>query len=211
MIGDKLVITDYHRAGAAKAMEHVRGRLGEGGFAISVSGESGSGKSETAHCLAELLEKEGRKVVILAQDDYFRIPPKTNAKYRRTDILWVGPHEVNLDLMSRNVKQIKGGASSFVKNLVNFDEDHIGGEVVEGGPWDVVIAEGTYVSMLQGLNVRVFIDRTYHQTKKARLKRAREEVEGSFIEQVLEIEHRVIANEKPGADVVIPPPPEEAE
>jgi hypothetical protein len=63
--------------------------------------------------------------------------------------------------------------------------------------------------MLMGLNVRVFIDRTYHQTKKSRLERAREEAEGDFIEQVLEREHQIISKEKGGADVVIAPPPED--
>lgn len=210
MIGDKLIITDYHRNAAALAMETVKKRLGEGSLAISVSGESGSGKSETGHCLAELLIEKGLKVVVLAQDDYFRLPPKTNGAYRRTDIDWVGSGEVNLDLMSRNVAQIKAGAGSIVKPLVNFDEDKIGGQSLDSGPWDAVVAEGTYTSLLDHLDVRVFIDRTYHQTKKARLSRAREEVEGKFIEDVLEREHRIISAEKARADVVIPPPPEEA-
>ncbi len=208
MIGDKLVIKEYHRQAAKQAMELIETRLGVGRFAISVSGESGSGKSETAQCLGELLEAIGKKVVVLAQDDYFRIPPKTNGAYRRTDMLWVGPGEVNVDLMGRNVKQIKGGATSIVKPLVNFDKDVIGGETLDGGPWDIVIAEGTYTSMLMGLNVRVFIDRSYHQTKKSRLERAREEAEGDFIERVLETEHQIISKEKGGADVVIPPPAE---
>lgn len=211
MIGDKLIINEYHRQAAAQAMEHVKTKIGSARLAISVSGESGSGKSETAFCLGELLELEGMKVVVLAQDDYFRIPPKTNGAYRKTDISWVGSGEVNLDLMSRNAGQIKEGAESIVKPLVNFDEDKIGGETLGGGPWDIVIAEGTYTSLLDGLDVRVFINRTYHQTKKDRLKRAREEVTGSFIEQVLEIEHQVISKEKAKADVIIAPPPEEAE
>jgi uridine kinase len=210
MIGDKLVITDYHRQAAAQAIETVKPMLGKGRLAISVSGESGSGKSETGHCLGELIEKEGYKVVVLAQDDYFRLPPKTNGKYRKTDLDWVGNGEVNLGLMSRNVKQIKDGAARIVKPLVNFDEDKIGGESLEDGPWDVVISEGTYTSLLEGLDVRVFINRTYHQTKKARLKRAREEVEGDFIEKVLDKEHGIISKEKARADVVIAPPPEEA-
>jgi len=211
MIGDKLIINDYHRQAAAQAMETVRGKLGQGRIAISVSGESGSGKSETAFCLGELLEKEGLKVVVLAQDDYFRLPPKTNSAYRKTDLDWVGSGEVNLDLMSRNARQIRAGAESIVKPLVNFDEDKIGGETLEGGPYDAVIAEGTYTSMLEGLDIRVFINRTYLQTKKDRLKRAREEATGSFIEQVLEKEHQIISKERARADVVVPPPPEEAE
>lgn len=209
MIGDKLIITDYHRNAAALAMETIGPNLGKGRLAISVSGESGSGKSETGHCLGELLEEKGLKVLVLGQDDYFRLPPKTNSAYRRTDLDWVGSGEVNLDLLGRNVAHIKAGESLIVKPLVNFDDDKIGGETIDSGPWDAVVIEGTYTSMVEGLDYRVFIDRTYHQTKKARLKRAREEAEGDFIEKVLEKEHQIISKEKARADVVIPPPEEE--
>lgn len=210
MIGDKLVITDYHRRAAGLALEHIEGLARPGRLAVSVSGESGSGKSETACCLGELLEALGRRVVVLGQDDYFRLPPATNSAYRRTDPDWVGPGEVSLDLMGRNVRQILGGARSIVKPLVHFGEDRIGGETVDGGPWDVVINEGTYTSMIEGIEVRVFIDRTYRQTKRARLERARDEAVGDFIERVLEREHRIISAEKARADVVVPPPEEEA-
>jgi uridine kinase len=210
MIGDKLVIDDYHREAASLAMRHIEKRPAGGRLAISVSGESGSGKSEIALCLREILEAAGRRVVVLAQDDYFRLPPATNAAYRRTDPGWVGPGEVNLDLMDRNTRQILGGAVSVVKPLVDFEADRIGGEVLSGGPWDVVVAEGTYTSLLEGIDVRIFIDRTYRQTKKARLARAREEVTGDFIEQVLEREHGIISKEKAHADVVVPPPSGEA-
>ena len=56
MIGDKLLITDYHRAGAAQALELIRTRLVDGEtLAITVAGESGSGKSEIGHVIAETL------------------------------------------------------------------------------------------------------------------------------------------------------------
>ena len=36
--------------------------------------------------------------VVLQQDDYFRLPPKSNHQKRLDDILWVGTGEVRLDL-----------------------------------------------------------------------------------------------------------------
>ncbi|RLB53314.1 MAG: adenylylsulfate kinase, partial [Deltaproteobacteria bacterium] len=93
MIGDKLVITDYHRRGArlvmdklAPMLEAAAGRV----LAVSVAGESGSGKSEIAHCLGELAEQQGRHYVILGQDDYFKLPPRSNHERRLEDISWVG-------------------------------------------------------------------------------------------------------------------------
>ena len=81
MIGDKLVITDYHRAAAARILPTVRQRLATSSTCVivSIAGESGSGKSETANCLATALEDDERNCLILCQDDYFRLPPKTNS------------------------------------------------------------------------------------------------------------------------------------
>jgi len=208
MIGDKLVITEYHKQAAAQAMATLEGRLTNEPIGIAVSGESGSGKSETAQVLGELLEAKGKKVVVLGQDDYFKLPPKTNGAHREKDISWVGSGEVKLDVMDANMKAFKGAEISVEKPLVYFEEDRITEETLGGGPYDVVIAEGTYTSLIESVDFRVFIDRTYHQTKKARIRRARDEVVG-FIEQVLEIEHKIISAEKSRADVVIAPPPEE--
>jgi len=208
MIGDKMVITDYHRAAAAKAMDAVEQCLAAGprAIAVSIAGESGCGKTETAHCLAELLEKRGRTCIILAQDDYFRLPPKSNHDKRVEDITWVGTAEVLLDLLGEHVAAIKAGIEEpLTKPLVYFEEDRIGSETVAPGRTDVVIAEGTYTTLLPDTDVRVFINRTYRQTKKARLARARDPDVG-FLERVLQIEHEEISQHKARATIVIDPP-----
>jgi len=213
MIGDKLVITDYHRAGAAQAWETLKDRLASAGgvLAVSVAGESGSGKSEIAYCLKELLEKEGKQAVILGQDDYFKLPPKSNHNKRLQDISWVGPGEVKLDLLDQNIAAIKQNpAGELTKPLVYYDEDRIDQETIQPDSPAVVIAEGTYTSLLENLDMRVFINRNYRQTKKARLKRARDP-DLDFLEKVLEIEHQEISKHKARADVVLAPPPEEVE
>ena len=65
---------------------------------VTVAGESGSGKSEIAHCIAEVLEGEGKRALVLGQDDYFKLPPKSNHNRRLEGIDWVGPGEVRLDI-----------------------------------------------------------------------------------------------------------------
>jgi len=211
MLGDKLVITDYHRAAAARAFPAVTAKLDSGiaTVAVSVAGESGCGKSETAQCLAELLEQAGRTTLILAQDDYFRLPPRTNHARRVADLSWVGPGEVRLDLLARHIERLKTRpATGLKKPLIDFDADAIISERVEPGRRDVVIAEGTYTTLLPDLDVRVFIDRNYRQTKKARLRRARDP-DDVFFEKVLEIEHREISRHRSLADVIVAPPADE--
>ena len=211
MIGDKLLITDYHRAGAATAMEAIRPLLEKGKtVTVSVAGESGSGKSEIGHCIAQILIDEGEAALVLGQDDYFKLPPKSNHQRRQQDISWVGPGEVKLDLLDSHLAALKTRSGEpMEKPLVYFEEDRIGTETIQGGPFQLVVAEGTYTSLLENLDVRVFIDRTYHGTKKARLARGRDP-DVAFLEEVLDIEHRIISKHKEHADVVLPPPPEEA-
>ena len=67
-----------------------------------------------------------------------------------------------------------------------------------------LVAEGTYTSLLQFADFRVFIDRDYHQTLEARKRRARDKWE-PFIQDVLEREHRIISQHKALAQVIVAP------
>ncbi len=207
MIGDGLVVKKYQWNAAARVMDAIRERIAaDGPVAVTVAGESGSGKSEIAYCLTKLLAYEGKLSVILSQDDYFRLPPKSNSKRRLEDIGWVGPGEVQLDLLDDHLERLKSRPNlPLTKPLVFFHEDRIAGETIPPSNYDVIIAEGTYTSLLENADIRVFIDRDYHETKAHRLERGRDpDVE--FLEKVLEIEHRVISEHKARADVIIDPP-----
>ena len=101
------------------------------------------------------------------------------------------------------------GGEPFEKPLVHFDENRIGVETVRP-PADLflLIVEGTYTSLLEHVDTRVFIDRTFRQNRANRLKRARDP-DPEFLETVLAIEHEFIAPHRARADVVLPPPVEE--
>jgi uridine kinase len=87
--------------------------------------------------------------------------------------------------------------------LVIYEEDRITSEEMDTSDLKVLIAEGTYTSLLRFADFRVFIDRDYHQTLEARKRRARDKFE-PFMVDVLEREHRIISQHKALADVVIP-------
>ena len=206
MIGDKLVIEAYHeengRRVAAACLPEIKaaGRV----FTLTVAGESGSGKSESAATTAHELELAGLRVAILGQDDYFKLPPKSNSAKRQQDISWVGMDEVKLDLMNAHLKAAKEGQQTIVKPNVIFEEDTIGEETISFEGIDVVIAEGTYTTALDEADFHAFIDKTYHDTLAHRKKRARDVTEGKFIEAVLEIEHKIISGHKSKADIILP-------
>jgi len=215
MIGDILLFDDYHHAAAELILGFLRKLDIKIPYSLSVSGESGCGKTEIAHLLKEKLEEEGKQVMVLGQDDYYRLPPHSNHQQRKIDMNWVGPKEVQLLLMDEHIKKLlQPKGSSVCKPLISFTEDKIDTENITG-PYDIVIAEGTYTAMLEDVDVRVFINRDYKETKKHRLSRNRDQAlenntdqDLTFLEKVLQIEHEIIKEHKKLSGLVIPPPKE---
>lgn len=202
MKGDKLLIEPHHTARAEECCDLLEERIGDR-YSISIAGESGSGKSELAFEVARLLTERGHKAGVLGQDDYFMFPPKTNHEMRRKNIEQVGPYEVKLDFLDSNLRSFKRNESPIFKPLVIYDEDRITHEEIGVSGLKVIIAEGTYTSLLQFIDFRIFIDKDYHQTLENRKRRARDTFE-PFVEDVLEREHVIISAHKEMADAVIP-------
>ena len=67
-----------------------------------------------------------------------------------------------------------------------------------------LIVEGTYTSLLDGVDRRIFIARDFNQTLDHRRKRNRSSSElDNFINDVLRIEHQIIATHQERADIII--------
>jgi len=204
MRGDIILVEDHHRAAAARIVEHIAAAVAakSGRYTLTVAGESGSGKSETAQAIADAFAEQGVVSAIYQQDDYFVHPPKTNDRTRREDISWVGSGEVHLDLLDAHLQAALDGADDVVKPLVIYEEDRIDTETMDLRDAKVVIAEGTYTSLLEHVDTRVFIARNRLDTMEHRRKRGREDFD-PFLEEVLTIEHDIISKHRDLADVVI--------
>ena len=204
MIGDKLIIKSHHIERAAEICELLAERLRPGErLALSVAGESGAGKSELAYEIYRQLNERGTRTNILQQDDYFVFPPHTNHEMRRRNLEQVGPYEVKLDFLDANLRSFKRDESPIYKPLVVYEENRITHEEMDVSDLALLIAEGTYTSLLEFVDLRVFIDRDYRATLEARRRRARDQWE-PFIQDVLEREHQIIAQHKALADIVVP-------
>ena len=205
MRGDSIVIEEHHQRAAREIYQIMRAaaRIPDQRFVVSVAGESGAGKSETAEALALQFQATGRNPIVLQQDDYFVHPPRSNDRMRREDIGWVGPSEVRLDLMEQHLELFMQGRR-LTKPLVRYLDDHIDEVQVDLAPFDVAVVEGTYVTLLKHVDTRVFITRDYHATRAHREKRRRHESElDPFIDQVLAVEHSIIAPHRMLADILV--------
>ena len=193
MKGDVIVLEEHHKKVAARIvpeiLEKIRGKATR--YTITVAGESGSGKSETGQAIADEFARYGIKAVLLGQDDYFVLPPRSNDAKRREDSEWLGPHvEVKMDVLESNLKDAIAGLDEIVKPLVDYDTNAVEEEAIDLTGVKVVIAEGTYTSLLKHVDTKVFIARNRIDTLEHRQKRNRgSEVGDPFIENVLKLEH----------------------
>jgi len=205
--GDVIVIEEHHHRAAAVivATMEAKAQAKPGRFVVTVAGESGSGKSETAAALAERLLEVGLRSAILGQDDYFALPPKDNNARRCQDPDWLGPDvEVRFDLLQANVNAALEGAASIDKPVIDYAANSMSTECLSLAGVRVVIVEGTYVSLLRHVDVRIFIARNRLETLEHRRRRNRGgEARDPFIEEVLSIEHKIIAGHQHLADIIV--------
>ena len=204
MQGDIILVGEEHRRAAGiivdRLMDEILGSHRR--FTMTVAGESGSGKSETARALADALGERGVKAVVLQQDDYYVLPPRFNDAARRANFAWVGTTEVRLDLLNTHLQAAQSGDRAIVKPLVIYSENRIDEEEISFEGSHVVIAEGVYTSQCDNVDCRIFIDRNRLETIEHRMKRGREDFD-PFIEKVLTEEHEIISRHRDRAAVII--------
>lgn len=205
MKGDKLLIRKYHTKAARKITDSVLSEILSSPvrYVITVAGESGSGKTEVAYEVSRFLSLKGIHSHTIHQDDYFRLPPKTNYKARRKNISMVGPKEVRLSLLNEHIKLFKSPkAKRISKPLVYYNEDKIKSEVFNTNETRVLIIEGTYTTLLKDVDKKVFLSPTYKETLSARKQRKRDKLD-KFDNKILLIEHRIISAHSKKADIII--------
>jgi uridine kinase len=203
MIGDIVVPESYHTSAAEAIFGRLNDRIAEKRRAITIAGESGAGKSEIAQELRRLFAGAGMKAFIFQQDDYFYLPPRSNEENRRKNIRSVGLGEVNLVLMNEHVRRFKFAPNEKMeKPLVIFEENRITKEAIVPAQFDLLIAEGTYTTLLNHADYHVFIDRTYEETQSHRKGRGRDPLDEAS-ERFLEIEHNIIFRHKILAEIIV--------
>ena len=169
---------------------------------VGVAGESGSGKSMTADGLARACNDAGLRALVLNQDNYFFLPPRTNHEHRIESLDNVGVHEVNLALIASHIAAFRAGASDVVAPLVDYPGNRFMTQTFNFAKFELLIVEGTYVLQLDDLDVRIFLEATHEDTQERRRIRNRD-IDAPIVAQLLAIEHEIIARQAAVADVLI--------
>lgn len=169
---------------------------------IAVAGESGSGKSVTAVCLARELTASGHVTEVLHQDDYFIRPPAANHAHRVADLTSVGPQEVAFDRLRAHVAAFRRGEHGVAAPRVNYGADRFDTEPRDFRSVRILVVEGTYVLASVDSDICIFLAATSDDTRERRRARNRD-IEAPVVDEVLAIEHRIIAAQREVADIVV--------
>jgi uridine kinase len=202
MLGDVLLIAEKHQKAGEKIIELIlEKRLPK--MIIGISGESGSGKSELAHVIAKGLRKHGIFAKPLHIDNYYRILPLLRTDWRKTNGIEnvVGYGEYDWDTIYRNIEEFKEGKLS-TGPCVDLVTEQVDQLTTDYSTVDMLVVDGLYAIKTEGVDLRIFIELTYHETKKAQVVRGKEP-QNEYRMAVLEQEHKMVQALKPTANILI--------
>lgn len=202
MLGDVLLISEKHENAAKEIVPHIlKNRKNK--YIIAISGESGSGKTELSHVIAKMLRKEGIFCKPIHIDNYYRILPLERTEWRKSHGIEnvVGLGEYDWDTIYKNIDDFKNDRSSTMPcvDLVTEQVDQL---TTDFRGIEMIIIDGLYAIHTEGVDLRIFIELTYHETKKAQVVRGKEP-QNEYRMQVLEQEHRVVQSLREKADIFI--------
>ena len=221
MLGDVLLITDKHREAGEEIIDHIlKNRKDK--MMIGISGESGSGKSELAHVIAKGLRKHGIFAKPIHIDNYYKVLPlKSGDEWMcGTKLNTVALDESKSRLLGhftpfdivlapvtagraiyQNIQDFKASRVSTMPcvDLVTEQVDRL---TTDFNGIDMLIIDGLYAIKTNGLDLSIFIELTYHETKKAQVVRGKEP-QNEYRMAVLEQEHKMVQALKTRADIFI--------
>lgn len=202
MLGDVLLIEEKHRIAGEAIIQKILERKKEK-FMIAISGESGSGKSELAHVIAKGLRKHGIMAKPIHIDNYYRILPLERTEWRKKNGIEnvVGYGEYDWDTIYHNIDDFKKDRKS-VMPCVDLVTEQVDQLTTDFKGIDMLVIDGLYAIKTDGVDLRVFLELTYHETKKAQVVRGKEP-QNDYRMAVLEQEHKMVQALKPTADILI--------
>lgn len=202
MLEDVLLIKDKHREAASAIVEVVL-KNKKDKFIVAISGESGSGKSELTHVVAKDLRKQGIFAKPIHVDNFYNTLPLKRTEWRIKNGIEkvVGLSEYKWDEIDRVIDDFKNGRKSSMP-CVDLVTEQVDKLTTDFQNVDMLIIDGLYAINTDRVDLRVYIELTYHETKKAQKDRGKEP-QNEYRMRVLEQEHQQVLSIKHKADLFV--------
>ncbi|MEA1887007.1 MAG: uridine kinase [Bacteroidota bacterium] len=206
MLGDILLINDMHKA-AAESIYHVvkkdlEKKNGRYRYIVGISGESGSGKSELAHSLGKRLKQENIRVKVIHTDNYYKIQPLLREEWRRNKGFdKIGIDEYDWVKIRKTIRDFKEEQECVIP-CIDLIPEQVDKLITDFSKVDLLVIDGLYAIDVPDIDLRVFIDLTYQETKINQIIRLKEEM-STFRLKILDREHQAVSSLKPKADLIV--------
>ncbi len=202
MLGDVLLIDDKHRVAGEIIIQEIMKRKKEK-FTVAISGESGTGKTELAHVIAKGLRKHFIFAKPIHIDNYYNTLPLERTAFRQENGIEnvVGYNEYDWDTIYRNINDFKTGSKSTMP-CVDLVTEQVDTLITDFKDVDMLIIDGLYAMKTENIDLKIFIDITYHDTGKAQLLRGKEP-QNEYRMKVLLQEHKMVSALKEMADIIV--------
>ena len=206
MLGDILLINDMHKDAAQSIYERVheeRSGMDESNrYVVAISGESGSGKSELAHALGKFLKDNHVRVKIIHTDNYYKIQPLLREEWRRNKGFdKIGVDEYDWIKIRKTMRDFREEQECMIP-CIDLIPEQVDKLITDFSKIDLLIIEGLYAINTPGVDMKVFIDLTYHETKINQIIRMKEAM-SDFRMNILEKEHNAVISLKSEADLIV--------
>ncbi len=204
MLGDILLIQEKHKKVGEIIIERILQNKKEK-FIVAISGESGSGKTELAHVIAKGLRKHGIFAKPLHTDNFYNTHPLERREWRSRQGIEnvVGYNEYKWDEINQVIDDFKNDRLSEMP-CVDLVTEQVDKLTTDFSEVDMLIVDGLYAIKSEGIDIRVFIDLTYLETKEKHTKDSRgKEVMDEVRWATLAQEHKMVQSLKPLADLII--------
>jgi len=206
MLGDILLINDMHKDAArdiaAKVLADRETKGERYRYVVGISGESGSGKSELAHALGTFLKEKSIRVKVIHTDNYYKIQPLLREEWRRNKGFdKIGINEYDWVKISKTLRDFKEEQECMIP-CIDLIPEQVDKLITDFSKIDLLIVDGLYAIKADDIDMRVFIDLTYHETKINQIIRMKEAL-SDFRLKILEHEHQAVSSLKPMADLVV--------
>jgi len=206
MLGDILLINDMHKSAAESLCNQVLKLLKKkkNGYRpiIGISGESGSGKSELAHTLGRALKENNFRVKVIHTDNYYKVQPLLRSEWRKTHGLdKVGINEYDWVKINKTIRDFKEEQECVIP-CIDLIPEQVDKLITDFSKINILIMDGLYAIKAKGLDMKVFIDLNYRETKINQIIRLKEDMNKTRL-AILEREHKNVVSLKPLADFVV--------
>ena len=206
MLGDVLLINDMHKEAAQSIFEYMMDYCKHNDeryrCVVGISGESGSGKSELAHSLGKLLKDQNIRVKVIHTDNYYKIQPLLREEWRRNKGFdKIGIDEYDWVKIKKTIRDFKEEQECMIP-CIDLIPEQVDKLITDFSKIDMLIIDGLYAIKTPDIDLRVFIDLTYRETKINQIIRMKEAM-SDFRLKILEKEHEAVSSLKPLADLII--------